>query len=66
MKSLRHIAADVWRIKQRIVPAHAAPGLRFLIFHHVRPSEEQSFTNLVDYLQHRGLLAAPDDVRASI
>jgi len=51
-------------LKRRLVPARfSRPGVRFLIFHHIRPDEEASFTRLVDYLLSRGQLGAPADAQ---
>jgi peptidoglycan/xylan/chitin deacetylase (PgdA/CDA1 family) len=62
---VRHLAARLWTLLRRAVPARRASGVRFLIFHHIRPAEEASFTHLVDYLIAEKVIGEPADALRS-
>jgi peptidoglycan/xylan/chitin deacetylase (PgdA/CDA1 family) len=59
----RVFAARLWLLKDQLLPASwSRPGVRILIFHHVRAHEEPGFARLVDFLLDRNELAEPDEI----
>jgi peptidoglycan/xylan/chitin deacetylase (PgdA/CDA1 family) len=59
---VRGLAARLWVQKERLVSGTSrTPGVRILIFHHVRSQEEASFERLIDHLLDRDELVSPDE-----
>lgn len=61
---VRALAARLWVLKDQLLPASwtTKPGVRVLIFHHVREHEEIGFARLLDFLLDRNELAGPEEI----